>query len=129
MTNLRNARNRTRLCLLALLTAGLAGCGPSPAPPPDAARGKTLYATNGCAACHGAAGRGDGTLGKTLTPHPTDFTASTFGTGQNVEEIARIIQSGRAADPTPMPAYDYLPEADRRDMAAFVLSLAEAPAP
>jgi high-affinity iron transporter len=126
----KNPRNLRNLIPIPLLAAVLAGCGPATPPPPDPGQGKTLYATNGCAGCHGEAGHGDGTLAKALTPPPTDLTdATAFKTGRNVEEIARVIQSGRAASPTPMPAYAYLSEAERRDMAAFVLSLAEAGLP
>jgi len=37
-------------------------------------RGQQLYGRE-CAKCHGASGRGDGPEGRTLTPHPADFTS------------------------------------------------------
>jgi len=39
------------------------------------ARGQQLFAQN-CAICHGAGGKGDGTLGRNLTPRPTDLTGN-----------------------------------------------------
>ncbi|MGE3274913.1 MAG: c-type cytochrome [Vicinamibacterales bacterium] len=121
--------SRAVALVILALTAGLAACSSAP-PAPDPAHGRTLYATNGCAACHGESGQGDGRLGLTLTPRPPDFhDASAFRNPRNIDKIAEVIAAGAAARPTPMPAYDYLPETERRDLAAFVLSLAEAPAP
>ena len=39
------------------------------------AQGQQLFAQN-CAICHGAAGKGDGPLGKNLNPRPADLTGS-----------------------------------------------------
>ena len=40
----------------------------------NAAKGKTLYSQTGCAPCHGASGRGDGSVSKSLDPRPMNLS-------------------------------------------------------
>ena len=101
------------------------GCT-SPPPPADPRAGRTLYTINGCPACHGDDGRGDGPLAEVSSPRPRDFhQPGRFATRRDVDHLAEVIASGLAAMPKPMPAYGHLSEADRRDIAAYVLSLGE----
>jgi mono/diheme cytochrome c family protein len=53
--------------------AALAGQGPEPAG--DAEKGKTLYAKNGCADCHGLEGQGAPTSGPRVGPNPLPVAA------------------------------------------------------
>ncbi|MDP1572104.1 MAG: cytochrome c [Vicinamibacterales bacterium] len=110
-------------CVLGVMAVCAAGCGPSVAPY-DPALARSLYVTNGCVPCHGDEGRGDGGLAPTLTPRPRDFRdAAAFKYGRDVERVAHTIASGLIAYPTPMPAYGHLSLEDRRQLAAYVLSL------
>jgi mono/diheme cytochrome c family protein len=43
----------------------------------DAAKGKADFEMD-CASCHGTSGKGDGPVGKALTPPPRDFTKGVF---------------------------------------------------
>jgi cytochrome c len=108
-------------CLAAALTAA---CAPAD-PPYDPALARSLYVTNGCVPCHGEWGHGDGGIAQTLTPRPRDFRdPGAFQYGRDVERVAHTIASGLLAYPTPMPAYGHLSLHDRRQLAAYVLSLA-----
>jgi high-affinity iron transporter len=121
------ARVGPPLAGLLLLAAASATCAPA-APLADPAEGRTLYAINGCPACHGDDGRGDGPLATVSMPRPRDFRdAAAFAGPRTVERIAEVIASGLTAMPNPMPAYGHLSEGDRRHLAAYVLSLGDAP--
>lgn len=58
-----------------------------------------------CVSCHGASGKGDGTVGKMLKPPPQDFAAALKGVGD--ADIAKIIkEGGKGVGKAPtMPAY------------------------
>jgi cytochrome c oxidase cbb3-type subunit 3 len=97
----------TRTCLTRLsfalavmsfggLFAGLAGCSndAGPAVPIDPA---VMYAQN-CARCHGADGRGDAEIKKTLPVR--DFSDATFLAKANTEDIARTIMAGKGQMPS-----------------------------
>ncbi|MFV2035777.1 MAG: cytochrome c [Halocynthiibacter sp.] len=77
-------------------------------------RGKSLYQKN-CASCHGATGRGDGPVGKALTPLPADLAAMA---AQHADgEFAWKISEGRGA----MPAWKaILNEAQIWDVVNFI---------
>jgi high-affinity iron transporter len=109
------------LQLLIIIVAICSACGPGrPVPANDAAAGRQLYATYGCAACHGAEGRGDGPAA--TMPKPRDFRIrSAYRHGSTVDAIATTIQYGAGA----MPAFPYIPENERREIAVWVHSLAE----
>lgn len=80
----------------AALFAGAAGCSndAGPAVPIDPA---VMYAQN-CARCHGADGRGDAELKKTLPVR--DFSDPTFLAKANTEDIARTIMAGKGQMPS-----------------------------
>lgn len=83
------------------------------------ARGKASYAAF-CAACHGAAGAGDGPAAKALRPPPPDLTALTAGAPGIFEVL------GRGVKGTAMVPFTHLPEQDRWAIAHFVESLRDA---
>lgn len=90
-------------------------------------RGRTLYAANGCAVCHGAAGRGDGPSAATLNPAPPDLRdPSRFVQGAAVEDIAATLSAGGGPGAIQMPSFSHVPEADRLALAEYVVSLRSA---
>ena len=73
--------------------------------PPTAdsiARGQALYTTN-CFPCHGATGKGDGPIGLTLSPGPTDLTQFTGRDANSDEQLWLWISDG--VPETIMPAF------------------------
>lgn len=76
---------RTGLLVVIGLLAG-------PAAAQDAERGAELFATH-CAACHGAAARGDGPMAEVLAVAPADLTAlaAAEGGGFPMERVVRAI--------------------------------------
>jgi len=105
----------------------LAGCGGSSEPEPasgDAEAGRKLYLDNGCAACHGYRGAGDGPLARSLPTKPRDLRISgSYQNGSNVASIAETVKTGLMDKGTGMPPYPHLPERDRLRIAAFLVSL------
>ena len=97
--------------------------------PESVARGKALFTSQGCAACHGDDGRGgqgfdDGSGHQVFA---RDLTAPwTFRGGSQPEDIWLRLTTGIM--PGPMPAYADVLSADARwDLANFVVSLARTP--
>jgi mono/diheme cytochrome c family protein len=100
-----------------------------PASPASVARGRALFASQGCAACHGAAG-GGGQAFDDASGHPVfarDLTAPwTFRGGSRAEDIWLRLTTGIV--PGSMPSYAQLLSASARwDLANFVVSLARTP--
>jgi mono/diheme cytochrome c family protein len=142
---------RTIVCG-ALLPAALAapGCGrrstqaiePGPIPfeiapkqtlaasPELVALGKQIYEKQ-CAACHGAAGRGDGEAAYLLNPKPRDFTTARFrlvSTWDGVptdDDLFRTVSRGIPG--SAMPSWGTLSEKERWGLVHYVKSLAETP--
>ena len=122
-----------RQCLAGLLTlvVVLGACeqaSDEPAEPVDSVDvGKKLYRDHGCALCHGEGGLGDGRMARSLDPPPRDFSKSDqFALGHTVDAVAEAIRTG-AVGRGAMPGYGHLSETDRRALAVFIVSLAEAP--
>jgi mono/diheme cytochrome c family protein len=91
-------------------------------------RGRELY-LKVCGACHGETGRGDGAQEQrnddgTLT-RPRDFTRGIFKGGRDPQQLYRRIMLGMPGSPMPS-SLTSLPEAQVRDLVAFVLSLSDA---
>ena len=120
----------TRLLCSALVTCAIATAACDPAARPaagTAAAGRTLYGENGCASCHGPAGRGDGPVAKTLSIPPRDFkNVESFQNGRDEMSIAATLARGLDRNGAKMPAFNHLTETERRGLALFVLSLGEA---
>lgn len=118
--------NKTCLVALALVFAANAEAD-------DLAKGKEVYNGMGaCFSCHGATGAGDGAAAAALNPKPASFQAGVFkydtdGDGKTGTEtdIFNIVTNGAAkyGGNMMMVARADLPEADRKALAKYVLSL------
>jgi high-affinity iron transporter len=114
-------RAEPRRVLLAGFSAAIALANASCSDP--AGRGRELYATHGCAACHGKEGRGDGPVAKALNPPPRDFRdVEHYKQGSSEQAIVESIKNGVFTSRT-MPAFAHIPDEDARRMAAWIVSL------
>lgn len=114
---------RTLAFAVTLLSCS-AALASAPAPTKDVlAKGKAAFDMT-CAACHGAAGAGDGVAAVALTPKPRNFQTDAFKNGDKAENVFKTISEGIPA--TAMVAFAYLPEADRWALAHYVLELRNA---
>lgn len=96
-------------------------------------KGKAVFNGAGaCVSCHGATGKGDGPAGAALNPKPRDlskgeFNLDTDGDGKKGTEadIFNVITNGaqKYGGSFMMVGRPDLPEADRKALAQFVLSL------
>ena len=101
-----------------------------PSPPISSAllaRGAEVYGSWGCAACHGATGRGDGptagalviTSGVPVTP--ADLTRpEQFKRGTDPVDLHQTIATG--LNGTPMPGFEGMPADDRWALVHWILS-------
>ena len=104
-----------------------------PEPPPyteeSAQRGRVVYEEQGCAACHGDQGRGDGMSAPSMTDdwgkhiRPADMTQRwTFRGGPTRKDMFRTFSTG--LNGTPMPSYfDSLAVEGRWDLVNYMQSL------
>jgi mono/diheme cytochrome c family protein len=95
----------------------------------EATAGKPLFVQY-CTPCHGERGDGNGTAAPFLDPKPRNLVAGPFklrttpsGQPPTTADILRTIERGIPG--TAMPPFAFLPEADRRRLAAYVLRLAD----
>jgi len=94
-------------------------------------RGRAAYETQGCKACHGDLGRGDGLSAPLLKDdwgdhaRPADMTMPwAYRGGATRTDIYRTFSTG--VNGTPMPSYaETLQDADRWDLTDYIYSLAE----
>ena len=106
--------------LLSACNGGDAGSGHGPAG--DVASGRALFAQH-CAICHGVRGDGRGMRSGSLSSPPRDFTNPAWRDSRGPDAVFEVITRGVAA--TAMPAWGpVLGSSERRDLAAYVLSLA-----
>lgn len=110
-----------------------------PEPPPiseeSVTRGRQVYEAQGCAACHGDLGRGDGRSAPTLKDdwgqhiRPADLSERwTFRGGPTRRDIFRTFSTG--VNGTPMPSYaDSLAVEDRWDLVNYIHSLGDGDEP
>ncbi|WP_229259938.1 cytochrome c/FTR1 family iron permease [Duganella aquatilis] len=84
---------------------------------PNLTRGASLYAAQ-CAACHGAAGHGDGPLAASLDPKPIAFSDAERAQSRSLLALYQVVSQGVAG--TSMASFAALPEADRWDLAFFI---------
>lgn len=88
--------------------------------------GRKLYKDNGCGACHGPNGAGDGPLARSLPKRPRDLRdPASYQYGTDAASIAETIGKGLMDKGVGMPAYSHIPERQRRELAAFLISLRE----
>ena len=86
----------------------------APAHLPDLGRGDALFQTN-CAACHGAAGHGNGPAAASLDPKPVNFTDRARAQERSIFALEQVIDQG--IDGTAMQSFASLPAQDRWDLA------------
>lgn len=97
------------------LVNGASHANPIMASEQSITRGRSIYMHH-CAECHGRAGRGDGSAGRDLDPHPTDLTRPDLANLSDLQ-LFRKISRGRK----PMPSFDrLLKEEDRWHVVNFV---------
>ena len=132
---------RDRWALVAYLKSLSTAFSDDTAPPPIAigdvpavtperiAHGKTLFATGGCASCHGEDGRGDGPVAPMLRTasgapiKPRDFTAPRFHRGSRLTDLYTTVVTG--FDGTPMGSFaKVMAPDDLWDVVMYVQSLA-----
>jgi len=99
----------------------------------DLAKGKSIYSGIGaCATCHGEKGLGDGVAAAALNPKPRSFASGEYkydtdkdGKKGTEKDIYNIITNGAAkyGGSALMAARADIPEADRKALAKYVLSL------
>jgi len=77
---------------------------------------------DGCAACHGVSGQGNGVLASQMMPAPTDFTDIERSRNRSVLGLFDAISNG--IDGTTMPAFEQLSTQQRWSLAFYVGSLA-----
>jgi len=92
----------------------------SPRKVPDTQRAAVLYRQL-CAKCHGAAGHGDGPMGKTLNPKPANFHDAARMGQRSVYGLYNTVYLGVAG--TGMAGYPQLSEDERWSLAFFVSNL------
>jgi len=121
----------SRLVALAvgLAVASAAAAGPRPLTDADASAGKAAYLRE-CSGCHGERGDGKGAAAAFLDPRPRDFRAGLFkfrttpsGKGPATADVLRTIERGLPG--TAMPSFAFLPADERRQIAAYVLRMAD----
>jgi len=93
----------------------------------DAAKGKAGFQQY-CAACHGAAGKGDGAMGAAMNPKPKDLADKAYNASMKDEYLAKLIkEGGPAVGKSPMMPKmgGTLKDAEVADVIAFIRSLAK----
>lgn len=84
----------------------------------DLEKGKQLFATN-CATCHGPDGKSQTDIGKSVKAR--NLVAEPFKKGEKEADVLNTISKG--IEGTGMASFGHLPEADRKALAKFVVSL------
>ncbi len=92
----------------------------APSVSPNASRGKALFLEH-CATCHGETGRGDTARAATLTPRPANFHDPEKADALTAFRVATTVRFGVAE--TAMVPFTFFSEADRWDVAFYVLGL------
>jgi mono/diheme cytochrome c family protein len=86
----------------------------------DPTKGKALYANN-CLICHGERGKGDGLIGASLSPPPTDLSSSQVQAKPD-KDLLTVIREGRAV----MPAWkNRLNDQDIQNILVYIRSLSQ----
>ncbi len=105
-----------------LVLAG--GLARSPRQPPSLERGEALFQV-ACAACHGADGRGQVLIARTMEPKPANFQDPELMAGLTPYKAFNTISFGVPG--TPMPGFPTLSEDQRWSLAFFVFTLRQPP--
>jgi high-affinity iron transporter len=97
----------------------------SPRTPPRRDEGARLYHASGCASCHGEDGSADTETARTLDPRPANFLDPERVATVSPHRAFFAITFGVSG--TGMTAYPALSDAERWDLAFYVLSLRHGP--
>lgn len=92
----------------------------SPRAPPELEKGAAVFAAQ-CVACHGAQGRGDGVAGQGMQPAPANFHDAERMETLTPYKVFNTTTFGITG--TPMPAFPALTDAERWNVAFFVMAL------
>jgi mono/diheme cytochrome c family protein len=92
----------------------------APSSTPDAAHGRALFEQY-CATCHGSTGRADTERAAYLKPRPANFLDPNIGEPLSPYRVSTTVRFG--VDGTPMVPLGFLSEADRWDVAFYVMGL------
>jgi mono/diheme cytochrome c family protein len=94
------------------------------------ALGKSVYDRQ-CAACHGAAGRGDGEAAYLLYPKPRDFTTGNYRLVSTWERVPTdedlFLTISRGMPGSAMPSWGHLPEQARWGLVHYIKGFAAKP--
>jgi mono/diheme cytochrome c family protein len=93
----------------------------------DPGRGQAVFAKN-CALCHGAGGKGDGSMAPSLSPRPKDLTDRAVLAKLSDWEVYLVIRDGGKVlglSPQMFGFKSGLKDQEIRDVAAYVRSLAK----
>ncbi len=93
---------------------------------PSVARGRTLYRA-ACATCHGPVGRAQTALAEQLDPRPTDLLSRHLDQTLSPYQTFNVVTYG--VEGTAMPAFVALTEAERWDLAFYVMAMRQRAAP
>jgi len=85
-------------------------------------RGRDLFQSR-CALCHGARADGNGARSKGLSRKPADFNNPEWRANATPQSVFQVLSEGKRG--TSMPAWPTLTEAQKWDVIAYVLSVAE----
>ena len=96
----------------------------APSTPPSRAEGAKLYASNGCATCHGVDGGADTDAARALDPRPANFLDPERVATVSPHRAFFALSFGVAG--TAMQAYPQLNEHQRWSLAFYVLSMRHA---
>ncbi len=83
-------------------------------------QGRAVYLSH-CALCHGKRADGHGERREDLVGKPADFTSSAWRRSVTPAEVFEVITHGKPG--TSMPSWAALDADQRRDVAAYVLSV------
>ena len=116
------------LCAAASVRAE-GGRPPRPITDAEVKAGKPLYLRE-CSACHGERGDGAGPAAAFVDPKPRNFLQKQFkfrttpsGDAPTTADVLRTIERGLPG--SAMPAFSFLSEPERKQIAAYVLNLAD----
>ncbi len=124
--------NRALAWVLVLVTLWACDARPSGVAVPDAvlesaaarARGRTAFLEN-CALCHGERADGHGPRRSALSGPAADFTNPNWRRGTSPEAVFETIREGLRG--TSMAAWPTLSDQQTWELAAYLLSVSEAP--
>jgi mono/diheme cytochrome c family protein len=108
--------------LVLLLAVACARSAAEAEPAGSTDHGRVVFRKS-CAICHGERGDGQGRRAFGLSRPPADFTSTTWRARVTEARVIAVIRDG--VRDTPMAAWPSLTDNETRDVAAYILSVAE----